>query len=286
MIRLLSTVTLILVLVLFPPTVLALVSNNAVPGDVTYPIKRSLEDIIFAVASLNPVSKAWFAATRSDRRFKEFSTLIANGKGVSDTLTELVSQTDIAANEITKLQDPQRKKQLLDQLSVSIKKYDQGLEQASKQVTTQPTTIQSPSAEPTPFATTVTPQPKTSATPTTPFPTTASKPSTTTRSSPASSPTLTPLPKTKQAPSIPPQATPQPTEKLTPILTSYPTPQPARQPNESQNIEDARKKIGDIEKRVEEEREKLKMEKKEFEEQKNEKREKETKNSQQEKHSK
>ena len=43
MIKLLSIICLVLAIVLFPPAALALVSNNAVPGDATYPIKRALE---------------------------------------------------------------------------------------------------------------------------------------------------------------------------------------------------------------------------------------------------
>ena len=39
MIKLLSIICLVLAIVLFPPAALALVSNNAVPGDATYPIK-------------------------------------------------------------------------------------------------------------------------------------------------------------------------------------------------------------------------------------------------------
>ena len=73
--KIISTFALIIMIVLFPPAALITVSQGAVQGDATYPIKRILEDGIFAVASLNSVSKAWFAAARSDRRFKEFTTL-------------------------------------------------------------------------------------------------------------------------------------------------------------------------------------------------------------------
>lgn len=132
MIRLLSILTIILAIILFPPAVLAVLSNNAVPGDGTYPIKRSLEDGIYAIASLNPTSKAWFSAARSDRRFKEFSTLLAQGKSASNTLNELVIQTDIAAEQIKKIDDPIRKQELISQLSNSIEKYDLGLQKVSE----------------------------------------------------------------------------------------------------------------------------------------------------------
>lgn len=156
MVRLLSILTLILATILFPPATLALISNNAVPGDKTYPIKRGLEDVIYAVVSLNPVTKAWFAAARSDRRFKEFSTLIAQGKSASNTLNELVNQTDIAALEIKKVDDPVKKQALISQLSESINKYDQKLDEVS---TTAPSvSTPQPVVVPTPAVTTPKPQ--------------------------------------------------------------------------------------------------------------------------------
>lgn len=130
--RLVSIVLLVLVIALFPPATLAVVSNNAVPGDSTYPIKRGLEDIIFAVASLNPTMRAWFAAARSDRRFQEVTILIAQGKKASDTLNELVEQAQIAANQIDQVSDPAQKEKLINQLSDSIDKYDVGLTQMSQ----------------------------------------------------------------------------------------------------------------------------------------------------------
>lgn len=132
MVRLLSIATLILVIVLSPPAVLAVVSNNAVPGDATYPIKRGMEDAIYAVASLNPVTKAWFAKARSDRRFKEITVLLTQGKKASQTLDELVKQTQTAADQIDKVSDSTQKAKLISQLSDSISKYNEGLAQTSK----------------------------------------------------------------------------------------------------------------------------------------------------------
>lgn len=143
--RLLSIVSLVLVLVLFPPAALALVSNNAVPGDPTYPIKRGLEEVIYKVVSLNPTTKAWFAAARSDRRFKEFSMLVTQGKKTGEVLNELVRQTEIAADQIASVRNEGQKEKLVQKLSESIKKYDQGLKQLSTE-TTAPTATIVPSA--------------------------------------------------------------------------------------------------------------------------------------------
>lgn len=149
MIKLLSTICLILAIVLSPPAVLAVVSNSAVPGDLTYPIKRGLEDVIYAVASLNPTTKAWFAGARSDKRFEEVTTLLAKGKSADRTLQELVEQTQVAALQINQISDPVQKDKMVRQLSDSITKYDVGLAQISQKSTQPPViVVEQPSLAP------------------------------------------------------------------------------------------------------------------------------------------
>lgn len=131
----LSILVLVLMVGLFPPSVLALISNNAVPGDATYPIKRKLEDGILLVVSLNPSTKAWFSANRSGRRFDEARVLIAQGKQeAGGSLNELVSQTVVAARQIEEVKNPVQKEQLRQQLTQSIEQYSQGLNQIQKQM--------------------------------------------------------------------------------------------------------------------------------------------------------
>lgn len=100
MVKVISTVVTILVIALFPPAALALVSQNAIPGDRTYPIKRKLEDGILLALSVRPSWKAGFSVVKSDRRLQESQALIASGKDASVTLTELVTTTNVAATEI------------------------------------------------------------------------------------------------------------------------------------------------------------------------------------------
>lgn len=149
MIKLLSTICLILAIVLSPPAVLAVVSNNAVPGDLTYPIKRGLEDVIYAVASLNPATKAWFAGARSNKRYEEVTALLAQGKAADQTLNELVEQTQMAAIQINQVSDPAQKEKLVKELSNSISKYDAGLAEIQKINQPIGETVQSPPAQPT-----------------------------------------------------------------------------------------------------------------------------------------
>jgi len=227
-VKLLSIISLILALVLFPPAALAVISNNAVPGDATYPIKRSLEDVIFAVASLNPTSKAWFSAARSDRRFTEFKTLVAEGKKGTDTLNELVEQTQIAASQIAQVTNKEEKAKLIEQLQVSIEKYDQGLEQFAD----------SPPKDP------VLPQATN-----TPLPTPTTQPGNQPTSIPTVQPTSTPTPSPAAAPT------------LKPTSTLHPSPRPTQAPvtkdeekekQKQKEIEEARKKLEEIKKELRE----------------------------------
>ncbi len=208
MVKLLGIISLILAIVLFPPAALALISNNAVPGDSTYPIKRVLEDGIFAVASLNPVTKAWFAAARSDRRFKEYTVLVTKGKKGEETLNELVEQTQIAATQLNQVKDPVEKEKLKQQLVESIKKYDQGLSQiASNNSNRQPVSAESIQTGNTQSSTPQeTPQPVSSDKP---LASAIPTPAPTAISTPRSAPVPTPVPTSRPTPvPIPPVVPP------------------------------------------------------------------------------
>lgn len=270
MLRLLSILTLILAIILFPPAVLAVISNNAVPGDATYPIKRSLENVILAAASVSPSSKAWFSQTRSNRRYKEFTTLISQGKETTNTLSELVEQTDLAVTQITQVTNQAEKEKLIEQLSQSIEKYDDALKQYSEDP------VEVSEAEAIAQVPTVIEED----TPSQALPQTISEPE------PASIPTQTPGLAAKRAAQTPqpqtpaPTSTPKPTSVSTPIViaTQVPivTPKPTREPIPSakpakdeqaerqrkKEIEEARKKFEENKKELEEQKKKLEEEKK------------------------
>lgn len=124
MAKIFSLVTLILLIVLFPPAVLALITQDAVPGDVRYPVKRKLEEGILLVASLNPTAKAWFSVTRSERRFREVKALLSKGLAVSKSLEELVIQTEIAAQEAGSINNQKDRVEIVEKLAGSISSYD------------------------------------------------------------------------------------------------------------------------------------------------------------------
>lgn len=224
MVKFLSILSIILAIVLFPPAALALISNNAVPGDATYPIKRTLEGGIVKLASITPVTKAWFSVERSNRRFQETTVLIAKGGNFSKTLDELVDQTVVAAKEVAKVDSPAQKQELIAKLSASIKKYDEGLVKAEKQLE-----ISHP-------APATTPQPLVTTQPTTaPAPTSAPQSTSTPQ---VAAPTSIPTPTLPTPSPTPTQATPT---QVTPVNPSH------------REVEEARRRLDEIQMRLEEE---------------------------------
>lgn len=172
--KILGILILILSILLFPPSVLALISNNAVPGDVTYPVKIKLEEGIVLLASFNSNTKIWFSSTRSDRRFQEANILLNRGEAAAQTLNELVIQTDISAVEITQITDQSQKQEFIANLQKSIQKYDDGLAavqerqsvQTAPSVTPIPTLMPTSAPVPTTSTPTVQPTPKITSVPT------------------------------------------------------------------------------------------------------------------------
>ncbi len=229
MARILTVLSLIMALILFPPAVLALVSNSAVPGDSTYPIKRKLEDGILLIASISPQTKAWFSVERSQRRFKEAAVLLNKGEQASTTLTELVDQTSTAARDVTQITDVVKKQELINQLSQSIKQYNQGLSQAAGL----PAQI---AAEPEPSQPTPTPAAGLAFSRSTP--------------TPSPTPSSSIAPKTTAPVASPPIIT---TPAVQPITPSY---------NKQQEVEKTKQELDKVSKFLDEESKKLKEQEK------------------------
>lgn len=261
------------------PTGFVLASQNAIPGDKTYPVKRSLEKVILSLASLHPSTKAYFHADLMNRRFKEAIALFEKGEAVSDTLQELVAQTSTAAQVASALLDNKQKGQYIDQLSKSIDQYEVKLSQIEERVTPLPfptPTPQEPKTQPTAIAT-IPPKIVPSPTPSATFCTAD------VRVCPEGSyvgrnpenncqfytcPTITspkPLPEAevKPPPTISPQ-TPTPIPSVQPSTFQpqpiYQTPPDKPEPNgenKRKDIDEAKRKLKDIKRRLDEEKKKL-----------------------------
>lgn len=109
------------------PTGLVLASQDAVPGDGTYPIKRSLERVIIIAASLHPSTRSAFYVNFSKRRFKEALVLANTGQDASVSLDELVLQTEEAASSVRNVSDLKTREKLTRDLIKQLEEYDEGL---------------------------------------------------------------------------------------------------------------------------------------------------------------
>jgi len=134
MLKILSTLTLGLMFILMIPVLVIMISQDAVKGDFTYPIKKGFENTILAAASLTPYTKAYFAVALSNRRYEETEKLLASGAYADVSLQELVNQTSSAASDISKISSTQQRANLIADLSSSIEKYDKGLAEAQNDI--------------------------------------------------------------------------------------------------------------------------------------------------------
>lgn len=135
--NILSKVFIVVIIVLLFPTGLILASQNASPGDNTYPIKRGMEGVFSSILSLNPITKAYFKTDLSNRRFKESIVLLKRNNtdktATNTSLVEMLSNTAQASADIKNVSDPGIKKQLTDNLSKQIANYRQGLSVVAKE---------------------------------------------------------------------------------------------------------------------------------------------------------
>ncbi len=138
MFKVIGLLSIILFFILLPPAVLAVASQDSIPGDILYPVKRGLENGVLALASLHPASKAWFSLGYTGRRFNEATKLITKGKTLQakSSLDDLVAQTSQAAVEIQAIKNQDQKEKLLVELNKSINDYKEGLTKAKQPIQT------------------------------------------------------------------------------------------------------------------------------------------------------
>lgn len=204
---------------LAPITVLIFLSQDTVPGDLFYPIKRGMEGVVLAAASISPTTRVAFRTDLTERRFKEAEKLLLARADVTG-LSDLVNEVQAAQSEISTLPNVKNKTDLTEKLIGKIDEYQNKLEKI-----------------------------QTSAPPAT-FPT----------------PTEAPTPTSVQAlisPSQPPQPTMQPT--ATPVIPQaspteekiQPSPTPSIPPGNTVGIaiDDTKKRLEEIKKRLKEKRE-------------------------------
>lgn len=127
MVRIISLILVILMIVLFPPAALAYISQDAIPGDSTYPIKRTLEKGILFLSAITPQTKALFSVSASKTRTREIKKLLNKGDNAYDTLKELIAQNDVALQEIRLVSNAKQQQEYLASLADTLKQNNQEL---------------------------------------------------------------------------------------------------------------------------------------------------------------
>lgn len=123
----------IIISIFAPITVLIFISQNTIPGDFFYPVKRGLENVVLAGASISPTTSAFFHTDLADRRFGEAEKLLvasADTRGLTDFIDE-VQATQFA---IDALSESSQKEELTQKLITKIDDYQAKLTQVQNQV--------------------------------------------------------------------------------------------------------------------------------------------------------
>lgn len=195
----------VILFALLPITVLIFLSQDSIPGDLFYPVKRGMENVVLAAASVNPATRAAFRTDLTQVRFKEAQSLVVSKSNASG-LSTFVDEVQATKFEVTNLKNDTERKTAEEKLKVKIEEYQNGLSALSAKteqniITYQfqeiptPTSISPTSASNLPSATpTLTPTPVPTSTPT-PLSSSKSRPT----------PTLTPAPEVTIEPTVPAQ---------------------------------------------------------------------------------
>lgn len=262
----------IILFALLPITVLIFLSQDSIPGDLFYPVKRSLENVILAAASVSPATRAAFRTDLTEARFKEAQSLVLSKSNTSG-LSTFIDEVQGTKQEVTNLTSDVERKKAEEKLISKIEEYQSGLSTLQAKTEQNVITYQFQETLSTPIPPTTvsnqnqTPQNFPSPTPTltsiptpiltpTPTPTPLSLPS-----SIQSSPTVTPLPTTV------PSLTLAPT--ITASVEETGSVRVLEQQRIAENIKEIRQELNKIRKDLEEKRER-RNEEKEKRERKNE----------------
>src|SRR3989338_2294690 len=109
-----------------PVTVLILISQNTIPGDLFYPLKRSMENVVLAAASTHPATKAAFRTDLTERRFDEAEKLLL-ARADTTGLNSFIEEMQLTQDAIGSISDENAKKDLTEKLIKKIDEYQSKL---------------------------------------------------------------------------------------------------------------------------------------------------------------
>lgn len=225
---------------LAPFTVAIFLSQNSIPGDLMYPIKLGLENLVLTGASLHPSTRAMFHTNVSGRRFAEAEALLLTRADITglQTFIKQVEEAQIAVNNVS---DPVEKERLQEELVAKIIEYETKLVTVEAQAQENVALAVVPQTQTAPQTQTQQQQNQTQEIPqSTVIPT----PSYTPTPSPTATPTPTPKTSTGTSSVVVKTPTPTPIPTHTPTPTSTPqVVQPAPVPQHG--VEEKKKEIVD-----------------------------------------
>lgn len=122
-----------ILLFLFAPfTLLILLSQNTVPGDLFYPVKRGLESVVLAAASASPATRVAFKTDLTERRFKEAEKLLL-AKADATALDSFILEVQSTQEEVDALSNVLENQQSSEKLIAKIDDYQVKLTQLQAQ---------------------------------------------------------------------------------------------------------------------------------------------------------
>lgn len=124
--KFLNISTWIILFAFLPFTVLVLLSQDSVPGDLFYPVKRGLENVVLAAASVNPATRVAFRTNLTETRFKEAQSLVLSKSNTSG-LSSFIDEVQGTQLEVTNLSSDTERKTAEEKLISKIEEYQNGL---------------------------------------------------------------------------------------------------------------------------------------------------------------
>lgn len=109
-----------------PITVLVLLSQNTIPGDLFYPIKRGMENVVLAAATVSPATRVAFRTDLTGRRFDEAEKLLL-ARADTTGLSDFVKEVQTAQQEVSTLSNQESKKESTEKLIKKIDEYQNKL---------------------------------------------------------------------------------------------------------------------------------------------------------------
>lgn len=124
--KFLDRISWIIFFTLLPFAVLIFLSQDSIPGDFFYPVKRGLESVILAAASVNPATRAAFRTDLTERRFEEAQSLVISESNTSG-LSTFIDDVQGTQLEVANLKDETQRIKAEEKLITKLGEYQAGL---------------------------------------------------------------------------------------------------------------------------------------------------------------